>query len=368
MIYGWLIGLIACTKPYEPPEVNTDIRLLVVDGFINAGSGSTTTILLSRSRKLSDTVVNKPETGAQVWIEEEGAGSYPLPETAAGRYASLPLSLNASRQYRLRILTTESKAYVSDWVGVQQTPPIDSLHWQQENSVRINVSTHDPQNNTRYYRWDYTETWEYQSVYDAYLEYRDGQIIFRDSADHQKVCWSTAQSTDIVLGSSISLAEDVIYQAPVAVVPQGSSKIGYKYSILVRQYALTEPAFNYWKILQKNTQQQGSIFDAQPSQLVGNIHSVSDPQEIVIGYISASTVQEQRLFIRKTELTNWVSTDPGPLCEPQFISPSQAALYLSDGTFAPAYFTMGGGLAIARSECVDCTTRGGTNKKPSFWQ
>lgn len=366
-IYGWMLILLACTKPYEPPEVNTDIHLLVVDGFITCGTEATTTIFLSRSRKLTDSVINKPETGAQVQIEVEGGSHYPLQETVPGQYSSPPLSLNTNGVYRLRIIAA-NKEYVSDFIQGKQTPPIDSLNWKQENDVRVFANTHDPQNNTRYYRWEFTETWEYHSFYDAYLEYRNGQIIFRDSADHQKVCWSTAHSTDILLGSSVNLTNDVIYQAPVALVPQGSSKLGNKYSIQVRQYALSEQAFNYWSILQKNTEQQGGLFDAQPSQLVGNIRCITDPGEIAIGYISASTVQEKRIYIKRSEVTNWTLTDPGPLCEPQFISPSQASIYLSDGLFAPAYFVTGGGIAIARKECVDCTSRGGTNKKPSFWQ
>jgi len=367
-LWAWVLTITACTKLYEPPELKTDLNLLVVDGFINCGPNATTTIFLSRSWKLADTVTHKPERGAQVEIEQEGGPLYPLTESAPGQYTSAPLHLNTDGRYRLRLRTTANGEFVSDYMRGQQTPPIDSLNWKQENDVRVYVSTHDPQNQTRYYRWEFTETWEYHSFYDAHLGYQNGQIIFRDSADYQKVCWSAAHSKSILLGSSINLTNDVIYQAPVALVPQRSSKIGQKYSIEVRQYALTAEAFQYWKILQKNTEQQGGLFDAQPSQLVGNIRSLTQPEAIAIGYISVSTVAESRIFIRRTDVANWVLTDPGPLCTPLFISPSQAPHYLSDGLFAPAYFVTGGGLAIARKECVDCTALGGTNKKPPFWQ
>jgi hypothetical protein len=42
-----------------------------------------------------------------------------------------------------------------------------------------------------------------------------------------------------------------------------------RYSINVRQYGLTKEAYNYWQIIQKSSQQSGSIFDPQPAQVIG---------------------------------------------------------------------------------------------------
>gem|GEM_PF-6893667 len=40
----------------------------------------------------------------------------------------------------------------------------------------------------------------------------------------------------------------------------------------------------------------------------------------------------------------------------------------SDTTYAPYYFCCSGGaLVVAKKDCLDCTRRGGTNQKPSFW-
>jgi len=56
----------SCVKPYEPAEIKADHHFLVVDGVINSGPGSATTIILSRTRRLTDTVLFIPEVNAQV--------------------------------------------------------------------------------------------------------------------------------------------------------------------------------------------------------------------------------------------------------------------------------------------------------------
>jgi hypothetical protein len=48
---------------------------------------------------------------------------------------------------------------------VQNNPPIDSISWKRdEEGVRVFVNTHNPEGNTRYYRWEFEETWEIRSI------------------------------------------------------------------------------------------------------------------------------------------------------------------------------------------------------------
>jgi hypothetical protein len=55
---------------------------------------------------------------------------------------------------------------LSEFAEVRITPQLDSVSWKQENNgVRIYASTHDPNNNTRYYKWDYEETWEIHPLF-----------------------------------------------------------------------------------------------------------------------------------------------------------------------------------------------------------
>jgi len=199
----------------------------------------------------------------------------------------------------------------------------------------------------------------------------NGLIYFRDTSNQIYNCWFINRSTDILIGSSVALTQDVVNEFPVITIPQNSKKIGVRYSILVKQYALTQEAYQYWQILKKNTEQLGSIFDVQPAQLTGNIHNLNIPDEPVVGFVSASTVEQKRLFIRNRDLTNWPSLVLTGFCDivELPVDPPNYLIYnYTDPDYVPWYFTgMGYILVVTKRPCVDCREQGGTNAKPAFW-
>lgn len=364
----------SCKKPYDPPAIRADNRFLVIDGTLINSPDSPTVITLSRTVRLTDTTTaSSPEAGATISVESNTGQIFSFNETPNGIYKSNPLLLNASDQYRLNITTSSGSQYVSDFVEVKQTPSIDSITWQQQNDVMINLDTHDPSNKTKYYRWDFTETYQYEAPLQAELSQDNGRLFYVDNTNQTYDCWRSVNSVEILSGSSIALSEDVISKAPIAIVPQNSQKISIRYSILVKQYSLTREAYQYLQILKKNTENLGSIFDPQPSQLIGNIHSIQNPQELVIGFFSASSVQQKRLFITKYEVTNWAFVDSNRECGVMVLghtplpSPNFFIYDYPDPDYYPYYFCGSECLKIARRECVDCRLRGGVNQKPSFW-
>ncbi|MFI5185247.1 MAG: DUF4249 domain-containing protein [Chitinophagales bacterium] len=365
-----MIALIpsGCKKPYEPKAITQIDNLLVVEGVINGNPNSPTTISLSRLRRLNDSSYNKPELNASVLIEEEAGSTFPLQERDSGYYSSGNLTLDASKKYRISISTSDGGKYSSDFTNILQTPPIDTITWEQNKDVTLYLDSHDPLNQTHYYRWDYVETWEYHSFFNTIVRYRNDTVVYEFN-DQIHICWKSANSTEILLGSSVALSNDVISQAKIGTIPQNSQKGSERYSALVKQYALSQEAYVYWQILQKSSQQLGTLFDVQPSQLQGNIHGSSHSSEPVIGYISASTISEKRVFIDYSSLTGWKEFD-GNTCEIIGTIPaiSDAEHFLfSDGYYSPYYFVSGGGVTYSRTSCLDCRTQGGTTVKPPFW-
>src|SRR5215471_381218 len=133
-----------CKQVYEPPAQAQNIRLLVVEGFINAGQGPTI-FFLSRTGDLQDQSA-RPEYNAQVKVEGEDGSAFPLVDSFNGKYYYPQLVLNNNFKYRVHIKTSDGREYASDYTPVRHTPPIDSITFQMEdNGVRIYVSTHDPQ-------------------------------------------------------------------------------------------------------------------------------------------------------------------------------------------------------------------------------
>jgi Domain of unknown function (DUF4249) len=382
--------LISCKKPYLPPVISASSSYLVVEGTVNSGTDSTI-IKLSQTVNLSNAGTTNPLQKATVTVESDQNNSYALTETNNGKYVSGGLNLNSAQKYRLRIKTADNKVYLSDFVAVLNSPPIDSINFAIEgNGLNIYSNTHDPKNNTHYYRWDYQETWMIHSNYDSFFVSDGHTIVGRTNEIY--TCWATDASSTIVLGSSAKLINDVIVNNPITSIASSSEKLGVEYSILVRQYALSADAFKFWTNLKKNTEQLGSIFDGEPSSINGNIHSVTNATEPVIGYLSVGGTSNQRIFIRNQQLPAWVSDKAYPNCQLdtflyKYVSPTapldtinqvNKAFNFLNGADSPsnplipvgAIGRPGGppiGYSGSARECVDCTLRG-TNKQPIFWQ
>jgi len=359
----------SCREPYLPPVLASPNSYLVVDGLIKAG-GDSTIIQLSRTRNLSDTVKSIPEIDAWMQLEGSGGDMHYFVNLGQGRFGAPPLQLNPNAEYRLRIKARGAE-YLSDFVPVKLTPPIDSLSWVRDSSLTVKVSTHDPIGKSRYYRWDFRETWEYNSFYESILGYDYGtnQPFYLDPKDYLNRCWSDEKSAAILLTTTKNLTDDVVENFPVTTIPEGSDKVSVRYSILVNQYALTRAAFEYWQLLRKNTTELGSIFGTQPAELISNIKSVSNPQEPVIGFVSIAAVQQQRLFIRRGQLSGWnPDYSLKARCEVKVVGPDSLSYYLQrNRNLLQAYNITGGGTALADKVCIDCRLRGGTTQKPAFW-
>lgn len=358
-----------CRDPYDMPPSSVDDSYLVVEGYLSANSP--TTIKLSKTFKLDDTAMVRPELMASVAVESKSGAQFPLSAVGNGVYQIEQLPMQVNEQYRLRIRTINNKDYYSEYVDYKPTPAVDSISWKRlDDGVQLYVNTHDPQNNTRYYRWDYDETWEFHSAYLSDFDYVNGSIQRRDRDPNISICWNSKASTNILVGSSAKLQNDVIFEAPLTLIPNRSWLLSVKYSILVKQYSLSEKAYQYWQNMMKNSEKIGSIFDPQPTELKGNLYAAADPNEIVIGYISAGTIEEKRIFIRSNQVPNWGYRHG---CFEQLVAnkPDSLQILFGSGIYEPiieATMPNGGeGYSYSTADCVDCRTRG-TNVRPPFWQ
>ncbi|MFT3947518.1 MAG: DUF4249 domain-containing protein [Agriterribacter sp.] len=365
---------VTCKEKYVLPKTLTDKNYLVVEGYINGGNDSTF-IRLSRTVNTEDTTGIKNESNALVYIEGTGGEAFYLNEINAGTYAGGPFSLDQTRQYRLSISTSNGKSYLSDYVDIKQTPAIDSISWARTtDGVQIYANTHDAQNNTKYYAWNYHETWEFYSAFYSNWEYTgssdpDSVMIARTNGDSLYRCWQSNTSTEIIVGSTAKLSQDIMYLYPLIFIPDDSWKLQRRYSVLVNQRALSKGAYEYLENMKKNSEQLGSIFDPQPSTSTGNVHNVNDAQETVLGYVYSSTSVEKRIFIERSQVSDWKYRFG---CEEVSILNNLDSL--ADAFSGNAYIPTseeGSGPVISRYKgaaayCVDCRLRG-VHEKPDFW-
>lgn len=361
-----MVTMMACKQEYPLPKETLDLNLLVVEGLLN--SSGPTVVRLTRTFNPTEIGTLLPVVNAEVMVEGEDNTVFLLPGNPNGEYTNSQLPLNNAVKYRLRIKTNGGNEYLSDYVPVQQTPAIDSVHWERtDDAIQLLVTTHDPQNKTWYYRWEYDETWEIHSDFISHLKWVDPNVILRPDPDAIYYCWKHDASARIFLNSSAKLTSDIISSQQLQSIPLGAEQISVRYSILVRQYSLTKEAYQFWEIMKKNTEQVGTLFDPQPSQLLSNIRAVKDPAEAVIGFVSAGTISEQRLFINRNQVEPWryrrdCTERVIPLDSLRFYFPNEVYIPLQEWYF----FGRLAGYTSSLRTCVDCTTRG-TNVRPAFW-
>ena len=362
---------VSCREPFDIQTGFGRGGFLVVDGYINVGEGITT-IKLSRTTPIDVVAEQIQETGASVVIEDDQF-TYPLTEQKPGVYVSEELNLPFDRDYRLRITTGDDNVYLSDYTTPVKAPPIDSVTWVQNfDGVNISVTTHDPLNQTKRYQWEFEEVWEEKSPYTSYVKFENNEFINRPNEEIKSMltCWHYTTNSLINIGSTDQLTQDVIIKHPITFIPEFSKRLVIRYSILVKQHALNKDAFEFFQIILKNNESLGTFTDPQPAQLTGNINSLTS-NEVVVGYIGASTTETTRIMINRNELSSWSYR---PSCIENEFTFERARELVNFYTFTRYRAALIDGNPVITGVygvnplvCADCRANGGVNIIPSFW-
>lgn len=374
LLFCIICTLSTCITAYEPEGIIGTENMLVVEGTIIAPYG--TFVKLSKSRKItedSDYTYIKDATVSVIADDGSSVASVdPKIENdtiVPGEYqVKEKLTFSPGVKYAVQI-KIENKLYQSAFVEPLYSPEIDKVTWQHEEatSVDIKVSTHNAADASRYYRWIYQEDWEIRSEYVSHFSWSRETGVVRLSVDgpnNTYYCWNKATSQSFLLGKADNLKENRINdQMLVSHKPQ-NTRFSYLYSMLVKQHVLSKEAYEYFQNLQKNIDQTGSIFAPQPTDMKGNIACVTNPEEVVIGYINATTETTHRIYIEGKEVADMADVYD---CRERFYysttdlhNIANQGLGILDEIEKDTFVCMS-------SRCVDCTARGGTKKKPSFW-
>jgi hypothetical protein len=169
------------------------------------------------------------------------------------------------------------------------------------------------------------------------------------------------------------LNEDIVTNFNLRKLKAHSLELSRKYSILVRQQTLTAEAYNYWLNIQKGTEQLGSMFDPQPGQVIGNIRSIKNPDELVIGYFGAGAVTEKRIYIKPDDLPDHFADYLAPPCVIDTIFNEDLHKFNDPDQLISGVYDQTGiaiiGFTTAEETCIDCRDIAqGVNYKPWFWQ
>jgi len=378
IIFSCVTLLTGCVDPFDT-DIMDDQSSLVVEAVITDQPGEQT-IYLSHSSPLNDTAFI-PETDAYVTVSNDLGSVKEFMESKPGVYSTQMSAddLVAGASYWLNIVSSDGALYESDAEQLSLPgPPIDSIYWEFEtegtadrheplNGIRFYMDMHGDQDQPRNFRWELEETWIYYSVW--YIDYIYTGVLqqFPDPWS-LNACWSTEKVHYIYTASTGTSVSNTILGFPLHFVSEKTHRLQTRYSLLVKQYSLSDLAYNYWKQVQEQNQGSGGIYDKQPDYISGNIYNTSDPNERVLGYFNVSSLSEKRIFVSGvrelvypvTECT--IYTIWRPMDKPVWmINPFYLVSFDPTRQGGPPY-------GVGINLCFDCRNGGGTIDKPDFWK
>jgi len=381
-----LLSLVSCID--EIGLDSTDFKKILVVESTLTNAYEQHEVRLSNTYPLDQTGPSY-ESNATVEIRDDQAQVYTFQALDSGRYVSdVAFAAQADRTYQLHIELTNGQQYTSSPTTLTSVTQLDQVRvdmesYEDEQQFVIKVDSYDPTGMAQYYRYEYEETYQivapYWSAYEASIvsdvaPFRVDSIL---KTRQDRVCYATRISNEIIQTETTSLAEDRVQQFPVRRLSVNDTKVGHRYSILVKQYVQSAEANAYLQSLQKFSQNGNLFSQIQAGFLKGNIQAVQGDNQVV-GFFEVSSVQRKRLFFNYRDFIVDGRPPYFTECNPQaplLIDPegsSPLIAQINSGRFVFYKTNMmrnenaPGPYLMVDKACGDCTTYG-SNIKPSFW-
>lgn len=377
-----LIFLTGCIERYYPGEEEIQTGTLVVVAHLNNRPG-VQSVYLTRSTTL-ELPKSDPVSGCYVIIERADGKLREFEESQPGEYSSFldEEFLGKGNEYRLIFIAQDGSCYESEFEKIHPAPPINSVYFSREDrpaadpdvieeGIQFYIDFDIEPDSGRYLRWQLVETYEMHNPDYLNTTVYDVDRRFKDIPDSMawRTCWITHEIPEIYTLDLGNVRGSNYKKMPLNFVSSETQRLHHRYSLLVRQLALSEAAFWYWDELRKNVQTKGGLFDTQPSLTPSNICNVENEDEMIIGYFSVSGVSELRINVEDVpELETPV--DPY-FCEPGGVPYSFRRLTNAMLPYYLATLTVDGlnKYGGVSKECIDCREyKGSSHIIPEFWR
>ncbi len=349
LLFCSLLLFTTCTDPIVP-NFQLEAGLYLVEGSIVDQAGeSEVRISLSilRNERYRLSAVSGAEVrsidgdGNEVsWNQVESTSAYRPPATFAGE---------PGQTYTLRVVTTDGQMFESAPEKMSIPVPIaDSrITFSQEAyfstgrdrfipAFTLFIDFDDPADQRNFYLIDYRkwETVEVCASCPTRMRFRDGECEdwrrnFEERWDYlcETDCWSIRSSDGFELFQDEFSDGNRLNNVKAGQLDFVSGNAGLLFE--ARLQALSGGAFEYARVLKEVSEGGGGLNAPNPAALVGNIKSVSNPDDIVLGYFSTASVTTHRAFIDRSTVDGTplpsqfaIMLEPSPMiCIPEEVCP-----------------------------------------------
>ncbi|HSD15410.1 MAG TPA: DUF4249 family protein, partial [Flavobacterium sp.] len=203
-----------------------------------------------------------------------------------------------------------------------------------------------------------------------------------------RTCYITKASNQILINTTSALNEDRVINFPVRFIANTDYTIAERYSIMVKQYVQSFEAFTFYKTLKDLSGSESLLSPNQPGFFSGNLKSVSNPNEKVIGFFEVASMSSKRIFFNFDDIFPNTQVPPYPYecneysynSEDFGLNPHPTPEYpcgsAGDGAVLRSAIRRGSLIfynsafpifTMVKPPCGDCSTFA-SNVVPPFWQ
>ncbi|MEP2773222.1 MAG: DUF4249 domain-containing protein [Fulvivirga sp.] len=357
-----LLLFTSCIEQFQPKVDEPDELPLVIDGLIT-NEFKNHRININRVNTLAGPVQFNFEDEAKVYVESSGGEIFEFSNIGNGSYISdQAFAGTIGESYKL-VINLEGKTYESSIEEMPKTAEIDSIKAKYEIksiqdetgdlvnkpliSILIDVKLSDEQ--------DYYMRLDWEATYKAKTPNQGLGVCWTeagreppDNLDPDKICYVNENSTsflNVLTSDGIDRLTIKDYEA-YSVSP--NKRIQFMYSPKIYLYSMAKSSYDFWNAVKNQVENTGSLFDAPPTPIGGNIFNMENVNERVLGIFEVASVNSKREFFLRSIITDELDNYNAD-CSPsggQLSPPPPPPLYCCECTFLP----------------------NSSDKKPDFWE
>lgn len=381
------LGLLAssCVEPFEFESEIFDTAVVVEGTITNEEKNQE--ILLSTTYKLEEEGP-LPLENSEVRVTDDTGRIYAFEEGTPGKYISVnQFKAEEGRSYQLEFSTPGGRNYSSDPVQFSGTTIIEDVYAQRGTNIEgnigieIRVNGRGNSGNSGYYRYEYEETYKIVSPFfktqDLVLD-ANGNVAKVPKTKEEYTCFKTDASQNIVISNTNTLNEDNVQGELLRFIRSDNPIFAHRYSILVKQYSISREAYSFYQTLKDLSESESLFSQIQPGYLPGNLYSLNNPDENVLGFFSVSSVTQKRVYFNYRDFYD-VNEGPRPSFTPYCprdrpFNFSTLVMWINSNNYSFFEDLLPGPptnspsrYVFVAAKCVDCTLVG-SNVIPEFWE
>lgn len=315
-----LLISLSCIDPYKV-DIPTGQQLLTIDGFITNEPGPHL-IRLTRSDTYGSVFEGliRPVTEASVALRDsDGNVTFLTEEVVRGSYYTpAGFQVEVGKSYILQIQLQDGRTYTSLPEVALSGPVIDSLSYEAvrfatadrlNDKIGAQIFAHfrDPGDQTNFYYWR-SVGGDFVLVANPELYTLPPTHPTNPRGPAPKDCCDICYMKESSQVQRFAIAADENFNGlsqtvQVAFIEDDGLRFKSTYRAEILQMSVTPEAHRFLRLVQQQTTLSGSVFDPPPANIRGNMISLTNPDEVVLGYFIVATANRKEIYIKKSGMS-----------------------------------------------------------------